>query len=142
MGKKPYVQPWVIDLSIESITGIGEGLMATSCNTGPEFTSASCPSLGHGYTGECTNGFSPSFGCSNGNAPNNRGGLCHNGTATEGLCNDGTGVTGSHSLCSTGSNPSFLCNLGSSAQYTSTCSPGSSPGVCDFGNAQLPISSS
>jgi hypothetical protein len=143
MAKKSYGKPLVIDLSIEGVTGIGEGIMAISCNTGPKFTSASCSSYGVGFTGVCTiTGAAPSFGCSDGHLPNYQGGYCKTGTATVGACNDGTGVTGSHSICSTGSNPSGLCYTGSSAQYTTGCTSGSSHGICDYGNSQIPFTSS
>ena len=133
MAKKSYGKPLVIDLSIEGVTGIG----ARSCNNvGPDFSNGACGG-GWGYTGVCTLGITPTFGCTNGSVPNYQGGLCKNGIATVGTCNNGTDVTGSHSLCVRGSNASYVCNTGSSAQYT-----GGDPEFCDFGNAQPPISSS
>jgi hypothetical protein len=57
--KKPYMKPGLIDLSIEGMTGIGAGIMASSCNEGIGYALApsSCDTNGALASSSCRSGF-------------------------------------------------------------------------------------
>ncbi len=144
MQKKKYLQPMIIDLSIEAVTGIGASEFycgngdsaATACSstgnspgTPPALT---CYSNGNGATGtnsnSCQRGVGVSGGCLDGGLPH---------TVT-GYCNYGGSATGANSTCAAGNTALGQCLTGdsASAKDTAACGGGSTPSYCVAGNNQ------
>nr|WP_319538082.1 hypothetical protein [uncultured Methanospirillum sp.] len=130
MGKKQYIAPKIIDLSIERITGVGAG----NCLTGGQFTTSYCHH-GHGTTGKCEYGNGASAGCTSGDLPYQSGVLCKVGGGAGTICDDGGSASGAFGKCSNGSSATGYCLWTGSAAL--------SPSVlCTSGDSQLSLDSS
>ncbi|MBF0526546.1 MAG: hypothetical protein HQK56_15800 [Deltaproteobacteria bacterium] len=114
MKKKLYIPPRLVDLSLESLTGIG----ATSCNTGTNFGDPSCSPTGYGYTSGCGAGAGASTWCSDGYNPSQAHTYCNPGLSANGSCEQGTTA----GLCNTGNTATPACGVGSGG--TSFCTAG------------------
>ncbi|MBF0552866.1 MAG: hypothetical protein HQK60_20315 [Deltaproteobacteria bacterium] len=137
MGKKPYVKPDVIDLSLEGLTGIG----ADSCNTGGAYSAGAC-TLGFAAGTGCGSGSAYSGTCSNGTNPNSvPGSICTAGGTATSACGLGSSNTGVHSVCYDGTTAAYQENCGGGSTV-GNCETGATDGIlCKAGNAQTPHTS-
>ncbi|MBF0524568.1 MAG: hypothetical protein HQK56_05660 [Deltaproteobacteria bacterium] len=125
MGKKPYVTPRAVDLSLEGLTGIG----ATTCDTGTVYSAGSCAN-GEGAETHCTHGFGVNGSCVPGTLPTfGTGSYCGGGTNATAVCYFGTTTSAAHTGCATGD----------VAAYQNFCGSGSNVGDCSSGSAQAAI---
>lgn len=125
--KKQYVRPAIVDLSIEGMTGFGNGILASNCILGQNFSDENICSGGFGAYFDCTSGNSPTNSCSTGSSPYDSGVICRDGTSATGRqCMTGTSVSGFNAIClggTTGIATTADCNSGNSANL---CTNGSS----------------
>jgi hypothetical protein len=136
--KKTYIKPVLIDLSIEGMTGIGAGIMASSCNGGLiyAYASAECALVGNLASSSCGGGGFASSSCGNGNAPTVSGVVCITlGSSAGSACDSGTTAAGSKGVCALqGQTAAAACHSGSSASSVPYCNFGSSPSTCLHGD--------
>ncbi|WP_319538092.1 hypothetical protein [uncultured Methanospirillum sp.] len=139
MGKKQYITPKIIDLSLEAITGVG----ARSCQAGDNVGYSSCTD-GLGATSGCTDGAFVSAGCTGGDIPHQSGGYCGGGSAAGTICDpQGGSASGAYGKCYFGNAATGMCfSHGASGSY-SFCDTGpTEASYCSNGPTQVPHGSS
>jgi hypothetical protein len=139
MGKKQYIAPKIMDLSIETITGIG----ARNCDHGYSFANIN-PICNHGYgaTSTCKQGYAASAACTSGNLPYHSGVYCNNGGTAVPYCGYGLSASGAFGNCSKGDTVSGVCQTGASPVSSSCSGVGQTDAYCSNGNSQAPHVSS
>ena len=138
MGKKQYIAPKIIDLSLETITGVG----ARSCQAGDNVGSSSCTD-GLGATSGCSHGDFVSASCTRGDIPHQSGGYCGTGDAAGTICDpQGGTASGAYGKCYFGDAATGICVANGYSRTASFCDTGSSDAYCSNGPSQVPHGSS
>ncbi len=137
MGKKQYITPKIIDLSIETITGVGAG----NCLIGMRFSTSYCHH-GPGATSTCSQGNAASAGCSSGDLPHQSGVYCQSGSGAGTFCDNGGSASGAFGKCSNGTTVTGVCMFVGNSATASFCHAGSSDAYCSNGDSQVPHGSS
>jgi len=130
----------VIDFSLESVTGIGTGIAAASCNVGqnagcsptgatPSETGGSCI-YGDGAITPCAHGTGVTDSCGDGNYPYQPGDYCQGGESAGSHCYGGGSASGTRSACNGGTSATYAC--------VGTGGTPSSSNPCYSGNSDLP----
>ncbi|WP_146201134.1 hypothetical protein [Methanospirillum lacunae] len=137
MGKKQYIAPKIIDLSIETLTGVGAG----SCNTGGGVTS-SCTTHGTSANTACDLGYGASASCAGGELPFQTGEYCGLGNSA-GQCRSGNNATRADGECHSGNTATGVCDpVGGTPNPSNFCLSGPTNANCYSGGAQAPHGSS
>ncbi|HWQ65556.1 MAG TPA: hypothetical protein VN372_01680 [Methanospirillum sp.] len=140
MGKKQYIAPKIIDLSIETITGVG----AKDCTTGGSIRTSYC-NHGYGATSLCSQGNAASAGCNSGDLPHQSGVYCHSGSGAGTFCDDGGSASRAYGKCFNGTSVTGVCMFvgASPVAVGDSCPSGiDEASYCSNGNTQVPHGSS